>query len=83
MIYKYKILALSLLKDACNDILGRDDIDDNNVIYRDMTTEKAQRLKANALNFFFDKESEPHVKFWCALADQPLQRFRDKFKKYL
>lgn len=74
------MLALSLLKDADDDVLCRDSSDPNNIILK--TGAESERLKANALSFFFSKESEPFAQTWCDDAGQSLKRFRRKLEKY-
>ena len=76
-----KILALSLLKDADDDVRGRDSSDPDNVIVHPPSARR-ERLKANALSFFFSRDSETCVRFWCDMAGQPLERFRHKLQKY-
>lgn len=78
-----KTLALYLLNDACNDVKGIDDTDPCNIIYRSTDHGEAKRLKDNALNFFFDGDSEKDARFWCEISGQPLGRFRWMLKKYL
>ena len=73
-----KILALAILKDANDDVLCQDSSNPDHVIYKD--TPESERLKANALSFFFSRESEPDAQFWCDVAGQPLRRFRHKYK---
>lgn len=80
-----KILALTLLMDAVDDVTGRDRTDRTDlrkVVYRDTSTGEGKRLKDNALDFFFSKESEPYCEFWCQMAEQPLFRFRRQVEKY-
>jgi len=69
-----KVFALSVLQDAVMDITGYDS---------KFSIKVNEMRRKNALIFFFSKASEPDVKFWCHLADQPLERFRDKLKKYI
>ena len=77
-----KTLALTLLLGAVDDVTGRDRSDLRNVIYNDTSSGEGKRLKNNALDFFFSKESEPYCLYWCDMADEPLTRFRHKLKKY-
>lgn len=65
-----RLLALSLLKDAADEITGRGDAPTD------------ERLKENALNFFFSKESKRDLLFWCEVACVPASYFRDNLKKY-
>ena len=74
-------LALTLLRDANDDVLSQDSRDPENIIVHKSTPE-TERLKKNALNFFFSKESEADARFWCDVAGQPLGRFRRKLQKY-
>jgi hypothetical protein len=76
-----KELALTLLRDAVDDVLGRDSTDPDNIVVHKKTVE-SKRLKANALSFFFSGESEKAARFWCDIAGQPLGRFRHKLQKY-
>ena len=76
-----QVLALTLLRDADDDARGRDSRDPENIIIHESTPE-TERLRKNALNFFFSKESEADVRFWCDVAGQPLGRFRRKLQKY-
>ena len=78
----YRILALTLLLDAVDDVTGRDRADLQNEVYQDTSFGEGKRLKDSALDFFFSKESEPYCEFWCILADQPLFRFRERVEKY-
>jgi len=73
-------LALTLLRDAVDDVTGRDRTVFNRVIYKDTSKGEGKRLKNNALDFFFSKESEPYCHFWCDIADEPLSRFRKKLQ---
>ena len=77
-----RILALTVLLDAVDDVTGRVRTDQVEVVYRDTSFGEAKALKDNALNFFFSKESEPYCEFWCFVADQPISRFRKKLEKY-
>ena len=77
-----KILALTLLLDAVDDVTGRDRTDLQNVIYKDTTQGEGRRLKNCALDFFFSRESEPYCLYWCDMAGQPLLRFRRRLKDY-
>ena len=76
-----KILALSLLKDADDDVRGRDSSDPDNVIVY-APSPKRERLKVNALSFFFSRDSETCARFWCDMAGHPLERFRQKLRKH-
>lgn len=76
-----KILALNLLMDAVDDITGQDRTD-SRIVYRDTDGKEGKRLKNNALDFFFSKESEPHCLFWCDMAGQSINRFRKRVEKY-
>jgi hypothetical protein len=76
-----RVLALTLLRDADDDVRGRDSRDPDNIIIYKVTAE-SKRKKANAINFFYSKESEEDARFWCDIAGQPLERFRRKLQKY-
>lgn len=65
-----RLLAINLLKDAADEITGRGDAPVD------------ERLKENAIDFFFSKESEPDLKFWCEVACVPTSYFRNNLKKY-
>jgi len=69
-----KVLALTVLQDAVMDITGYDP---------KFSAKVNEMRRKNALIFFFSTASEPDAKYWCHLADQPLERFRDKLKKYI
>lgn len=64
------LLALNLLKDAADEITGRGDAPVD------------ERLKENAMDFFFSKESEHDLKFWCEVACVPISYFRSNLEKY-
>jgi len=75
-----RTLALTVLLDAVDDATGKDRTVYNRVVYKDTTKGEGKRLKDNALDFFFSKESEPYCLFWCDLAGEPLSRFRKKLR---
>ena len=77
-----RTLALTLLLDAVDDATGQDRTDLQNVVYRDTEKGEGKRLKDNAIDFFFSKESEPYCLFWCDMAGQPLFRFRKRLQNY-
>ena len=77
----YECFALTLLLDAVDDVTGRDRSKAGEV-YRDTTQGEGKRLKENALDFFFSRESEPYCLFWCDTADQSIYRFRRRLQKY-
>jgi len=77
-----KILALTLLMDAVDDVSGIDRTGLRKVCYKDTSTGEGKRLKNNALDFFFSKESEPYCLFWCDIAGQDIERFRKRVEKY-
>ena len=70
-----------MLRDEDDDVRGRDSRDQDNIIVCKVNAE-SKRKKANALSFFFSKESEADARFWCDIAGQPLERFRHKLQKY-
>ena len=73
-------LALALLLDAVDDATGKDRTASNEVVYRDTSKGEGKRLKDNALDFFFSKESEPYCQFWCDMAGESLSSFREKLR---
>jgi len=77
-----RTLALNILLDAVDDVSGKVRSDLQNVTYRDTSSGEGKRLKDNALAFFFSKESEPYCLYWCDVAGEPIERFRDKLQKY-
>ena len=76
-----RALALTVLLDAVDDATGRIRTD-SSVTYRDTSVGEGKRLKDNALDFLFSKESESYCLYWCDIADEPIERFRDLLKKY-
>jgi len=75
-----RILALTLLLDAVDDATGKDRTFFDKVVYKDTSKGEGKRLKDNALDFFFSKESEPYCQFWCDMAGESLSRFREKLQ---
>ena len=75
-----RILALTLLLDAVDDAIGKDRTFFDKVVYKDTSKGEGKRLKDNALDFFFSKESEPYCQFWCDMAGESLSRFREKLQ---
>lgn len=75
-------MALSLLLDAVDDVTGRDRTDLRTEVYRDTEGGEGKRLKDNALDFFFSRESESCCEFWCDMAGEDIDRFRKRVEKY-
>jgi len=73
-------LALTLLLHAVDDAMGQVRIDQYNIVPKDTKKGEGKRLKDNAFDFFFSKESEPYCQFWCDMAGEPLSRFREKLQ---
>ena len=72
-INRCKLLALTLLNDAVDDVRGHDEY---------MPGENPEWLKESALMFFFSKESEKDARFWCTVAGEKLERFRKLLEEY-